>query len=227
MGFRVPRSNSKYERIEFDPVSLMRNSHLRSLDQRERLLSRQYVDVMKRPAVFFMHACHLTPAEQTELRRQMKARGVEFHQLNRRVFSGILMGSKYEPLVPLLGGPTYACWPTRQYRARDEPAPLDPSMVSEHLRTIDTISFAKDVLTLTAQEKKVTLLGGKVEKYLMGRAQIEEYSRLPSMTQLRGELISLLQTPSTQLVSLLGHPSMTLARLLSLHAKTSSEMAQA
>lgn len=61
----------------------------------------------------------------------------------------------------------------------------------------------KAVLKIFKNSPKIELLGGKIDNTLMNIQQIEQYTKLPSLEQLQGQLIQLLTSPSQQLTRLL------------------------
>jgi large subunit ribosomal protein L10 len=207
--FRVPaRLNDKYEPREFNPWMFKKRGILQELDERERHLVAQYVRILKGPAVLFFHQNNMTVPDMDKLRRDLRARGVRLQFVNSQLLKGQLLDTRYENIVPLLNGPTVAVW---------------PDAATDGSEATDPIEFTRDVLQMMQRQKKLLLLGGKVESSLLGPQQLEEYGKLPLRSQLYGELVGILQHPGQTLCNLAHAAPATLVRYLDMHASSGDQ----
>lgn len=78
----------------------------------------------------------------------------------------------------------------------------------------DPVGLAKILSDFAKEHEVFELKGGLVDGEVIDTRQIEELAKLPSMDELRGKIIALLQAPATKLVRLIGEPGAQLARLV-------------
>lgn len=87
----------------------------------------------------------------------------------------------------------------------------------------DPVGLAK-VLTDFAKDHEVfTLKAGVLEGDVIEAAQIETLAKLPSLDQLRGTIIGLIQAPATKLVRLFAEPGAQVARVLAARGRQEGE----
>ena len=101
-------------------------------------------------------------------------------------------------------------------------AGLDVAGIANHFEgpTAVAISFgepvglAKILSDFAKDHEAFEIKGGVVDGEVVDTAHIAELARLPSMDELRGTIIALLQANTTKLVRLIGEPGAQLARLV-------------
>lgn len=81
----------------------------------------------------------------------------------------------------------------------------------------------KPLLSAVKKQPKVELLGGKIDNQLLSRKSVVDYSKLPSLTELHGQLLHMLSEPSRRLTTLLGQNQTNLAENLSQYVSQSEE----
>ena len=116
------------------------------------------------------HQTGLTVAEVTQLRRQVRGAGASFRVTKNRLARRALAGTPFETLAPLFTGPTAIAF------------------------SRDPLAAAKVVVEFANRNNKLTIIGGG----LVGpgssmRPGSRSWRRLPSLDELRGKLIGLLQ----------------------------------
>lgn len=221
----MPGSSSKYESNEYDPISYHRNRNLRPLDEREQFLSKQYEALLRSKAVLFMRGLKLTSPTQSSIRRNFKKNGIQFHFINKRIMSGVMIWSKYQPLIELLEGPTYVAWPSANFKSTEEKAYLlstedsSKNIYSGQIMGPDSISFAKEVFKIVKPySPSLKIIGGKVDsRYLMNSNELEDFSKLPSRYSLYAEFLGALENKAQNLTQVMQHHSLSLNRLLEYH----------
>jgi large subunit ribosomal protein L10 len=134
----------------------------------------------------------LTVEQADTLRRKVRESSSSFRVVKNRLAKRALDGS---PLESLAGG--FATSTAVAYNDND------PVVLAKVLA-----DFAKDNPALVVRSG---IIGGKD---VLDAAGVEQLSKLPSMPEMRAQLLSLISTPATQLVRLLGTPSTELARVL-------------
>jgi large subunit ribosomal protein L10 len=79
----------------------------------------------------------------------------------------------------------------------------------------DPVGLAKILSDFAKEHEVFELRAGVLEGSAMDAAAIAQVAKLPSLDQLRGKLIGLIQAPATKLVRLLAEPGAQLARVVS------------
>ena len=78
----------------------------------------------------------------------------------------------------------------------------------------DPAALAKVLVDYAKENEVFELKGGFLDGRCLDDREIGTLAKLPSLDELRGKLIGLLQAPATQLVRLLNEPGSQLARLI-------------
>jgi large subunit ribosomal protein L10 len=133
----------------------------------------------------------ITVAEASTLRRQMRDAGASYKVTKNRLTRLALEGTKFEALQSLFTGPTAIA-------------------VSE-----DPVAAAKVCVEFAKKNTKLTVVGGALGKEMLDRVMIENLAKLPSLDELRGKLIGVLQAPATKLAGVTQAPAGQLARVFS------------
>jgi large subunit ribosomal protein L10 len=141
----------------------------------------------------------LTVAEVTDLRGRIRAAGAAFRVTKNKLAQRALDGTPFAPLAPLFKGPTAIAF------SKDPTAA--PKIVSE---------FAK-------KNDKLQIVGGGLSGTLLDAASVKALAELPSLDELRGKLIGLLNAPASRLVGILQAPGGQIARVLAAHAEQGQE----
>ena len=117
----------------------------------------------------------ISMTETTELRRNVRNDGANYRVVKNRLAKLALAGTPCEALADLLVGPTALAY-------------------SE-----DEISAAKAVCKLAKASDKFEIAGGVMNGKLIDVQTVQSIASLPSLDELRGKLIGLLQAPGGQL----------------------------
>lgn len=137
----------------------------------------------------------LTVAEVSDLRRKMRAAGAGYKVAKNRLAQLALKGTKYEGLEKLLKGPTAIAFSS------------------------DPIAAAKVAVTFAKGNEKLKIVGGSMGADVLGPDAVKALATLPSLNELRGMLVGLLQTPATRVATILQAPAGQLARVFGAYAK--------
>jgi large subunit ribosomal protein L10 len=136
----------------------------------------------------------LTVAESTELRRRMRQAGAQYKVTKNRLARLALDGSKFTDLGPLLKGPT--------------------GMASSK----DPVAAAKIAVEFAKTNEKMEIVGGVLDGKFLDANSVKELASLPSLDELRGKLVGMLQTPATRIAMVLQAPAGQVARVLGAYA---------
>jgi large subunit ribosomal protein L10 len=131
----------------------------------------------------------LTVAQSTDLRLRMRDAGAQFKVAKNRLALIALDGSRYSPIGDLLKGPTALA------------------------TSIDPVAAAKVAVDFAKTTDKFEVLGGAMGDTLLDVNGIRALAELPSLDQLRGTLIGLVQAPATKIGRTVAEPGAQLARV--------------
>ena len=117
----------------------------------------------------------ISMAETTELRRNVLNDGANYRVVKNRLAKLALAGTPCEAMADLLVGPTALAYST------------------------DEISAARAVCKLAKASDKYEIVGGIMNGKRIDAKEVNALATLPSLDELRGKLIGLLQAPGGQL----------------------------
>ena len=137
----------------------------------------------------------LTVAEMTALRVKMLEAGATFKVTKNRLTRLALDGTDYGSLADKLKGPVGIAY--------SEDPVAAPKVVTE---------FAKE-------NDKFVVLGGAMGATELDASGVKSLASLPSLDELRGKLVGLLQAPATKIAGVVQAPAGQLARVLSAKAE--------
>ena len=120
----------------------------------------------------------ITVSDVTELRNNIRKDGAGYRVAKNRLAKFALAGTPCEPLADLLVGPTALAY-------------------SE-----DMIAASKAVVKMAKDNEKLVVIGGVMDGQKIDANKVKELANLPSLDELRGKLVGLLQAPAGQLARL-------------------------
>jgi large subunit ribosomal protein L10 len=165
--------------------------------EKENLVASLHRTFSETAVVLVTHYIGLTVAEIGELRKRMRDAGAGLKITKNRLAKLALEDTRYRSLEGLFKGPTAIAF------AND---PLAAARVA--------VGYAKT-------NPKLVLLGGSVGGHLLDAEGVKALATLPSVDELRGQLIGLLNAPATRIAGVLQAPAGQLARVFSAHGKKS------
>ncbi|MBL4908399.1 MAG: 50S ribosomal protein L10 [Sneathiella sp.] len=136
----------------------------------------------------------LTVAEMTQLRVKMREAGANFKVTKNRLTRLALDGTNYGSLSNILKGPVGIAY-------SDDPV-VAPKVVMD---------FAKG-------NEKFVVIGGAMGETVLDTDGVKSLASLPSLDELRGKLVGLIQAPATKIAGVVQAPASQLARVLAAKA---------
>ena len=167
--------------------------------QKQLLTANLRQDLADTVCVVVTHQSGLTVAEVTQLRRQMRGSGARYRVTKNRLVKRALEGTRFEGLTPLFTGPTAIAF-------------------SE-----DPVAAAKAAVEYANRNNKLTIVGGGLLGQVLDEAGVKALATLPSLDELRGRIIGLINAPATKLAVLLQTPAGQVARVVAAYAEKSGE----
>jgi len=136
----------------------------------------------------------LTVSESTELRAQMREAGAGYKVTKNRLAKLALAGTPYEPISDLFSGPTAIAY------------------------SVDPVAAARVAVSYAKENDKLIVVGGAMGDTLLDENAVKALASLPSLDELRGKLVGLLNAPATKIAGVLQAPAGQLARVFGAYA---------
>ncbi len=145
--------------------------------------------------VVVTHYSGLTVAELGVLRSQMREVGASFKVTKNRLTRLALEGTSYQSIDELFRGPTAIAY------------------------SADPVAAAKAAVGFAKTNDKLVILGGAMGDTRFDANGIKALATLPSLDELRGKLVGLIQAPATKVAGVLQAPAGQVARVISARSK--------
>jgi len=139
--------------------------------------------------VVVAHYAGLTVADMTKLRSDMRSAGGQVKVAKNRLVKLALEGTDAKGIADLLKGPTCLAYST------------------------DPIAAPKVAVKFAKANEKFVILGGAMGPTVLDAKGVNSLASLPSLDELRGKLIGLLQAPASKIARTLNEPGAQLARV--------------
>ena len=136
----------------------------------------------------------LSVAQSTDLRLKMRDAGAQFKVAKNRLAKIALEGTKYGSIGDMLTGPTALA------------------------TSIDPVAAAKVAVEFAKSNDRLEIVGGAMGETLLDLNGIKALAELPSLDQLRGTIVGLIQAPATKIARTVNEPGAQLARVFGAYA---------
>jgi large subunit ribosomal protein L10 len=140
------------------------------------------------------HYSGLSVAEMTALRARLRQAGAGLKVVKNRLVKLAIDGTPKAVGAHLFTGPTAIAY-------------------SE-----DPIAASKVAVQYAKEKEQFVLLGGLFGDQLLDKAAVTALATLPSLDELRGKIIGLVQAPATKIAGVLAAPGGQLARVINAYA---------
>ena len=157
--------------------------------KKEALVAELHETFADASLVVLTHQTGLTVTEVSELRQQMREAGAGFKVTKNRLAKLALKGTKFEYLDEHFSGPTAVAFSS------------------------DPVAAAKVSVAFANKNDKLTIVAGGLDNDALDAAGVKALATLPSLDELRGKLVGLLQAPAGKIVGVLQAPGGQLARV--------------
>jgi large subunit ribosomal protein L10 len=87
----------------------------------------------------------------------------------------------------------------------------------------DPVTAAKISVQYAKENDKLKIIGGIMEQDVLSEAGVRSLATLPSLDELRGKLVGLLQAPATKIAGVLVAPAGAVARVIGAHARAQAD----
>jgi len=145
-------------------------------------------------AVVVAHYKGMTVAQMGELRSRLRKAGASFKVAKNRLAMRALEGTQAAGISDLFRGPTGIAY------------------------SKDPVAAPKVLVAYAKENEKFIILGGVAVGAVLNPQGVKALAELPSLDQLRGKILGLLQAPATKIAGVLQAPAGQLARVISAYA---------
>lgn len=143
--------------------------------------------------VVVAHYAGLSVSEMTKLRSDMREAGGRVKVAKNRLVKLALQGTDAQGISDLMAGPTCLAY-------------------SE-----DPVAAPKVAVKFAKGNEKFVILGGAMGTTVLDAKGVSSLADLPSLDELRGKLVGLLQAPAGKIARTVSAPASQLARVFSAH----------
>jgi large subunit ribosomal protein L10 len=143
----------------------------------------------KTGVVVVAHYAGLTVAQMTKLRSEMRSAGGRVKVAKNRLVKLALEGTDAKGIADLLKGPTCVAF------------------------SDDPVAAPKVAVKFAKANDKFVILGGAMGAQVLDAQGVSSLASLPSLDELRGKLIGLIQAPASKIARTLNEPGAQLARV--------------
>jgi large subunit ribosomal protein L10 len=146
-------------------------------------------------SVVVAHYAGATVAQMNDFRSKMRAAGGTVKVAKNRLAKIALQGTEAEGIADLFTGQTLIAYSNDPMTA--------PKVVVDFAKTND----------------KIVVLGGAMGSTTLNADAVKSLATLPSLDELRGKLLGLLNAPATRIATVVSAPASQLARVFSAYSK--------
>ena len=136
----------------------------------------------------------MSVAQSTVLRGKVREAGATYQVAKNRLAKLAIKDTAYEGLGDFLTGPTAIA------------------------TSVDPVAAAKAVVDFAKTTDKIEIVGGSMGSQVLDADGVKALASMPSLDELRGTLIGLVQAPATKIAQLATAPAAKLARVFGAYA---------
>jgi large subunit ribosomal protein L10 len=168
---------------------------------KEQLVASLHQTFAETGVVVVAHYSGLSVSDMTALRAQMREAGANVKVAKNRLAKRAVSGTLYEGLFAFLTGPTALAYST------------------------DPVAAAKVTVGFAKTHPKLIVVGGGLGDKVLDAEGVKALAALPSLDELRGRLIGLINAPATKVAGVVRAPAAQLARVLAAYAEKGQDEA--
>ena len=131
----------------------------------------------------------LSVAQSTELRVKMREAGASYKVAKNRLAKLAIANTDYDGIGDMLTGPTALA------------------------TSVDPVAAAKVAVDFAKTNENLEIVGGSMGTQVLDAAGIKALASMPSLDELRGRLVGLINAPATKIAQLSTAPAAKLARV--------------
>ena len=158
-------------------------------EEKREVVTALHDAIAKTGVVVVAHYAGLTVADMSRFRRDMRSAGGRVKVAKNRLVKLALEGTDAKGIADLLKGPTCVAF------------------------SDDPVAAPKVAVKFAKANEKFVILGGAMGAQVLDAKGVNSLASLPSLDELRGKLIGLIQAPASKIARTLNEPGAQLARV--------------
>lgn len=162
--------------------------------QKENLVAELHKTFDAAELVVVTHYSGLSVSQMEDLRTKMLEAGAGFKVTKNRLTRLALKDTKFEGMADLFKGPTGVAF------------------------SADPVAAARVAVKFAKDNEKFVVVGGALGEEQLDVDRVKALASLPSLDELRGKIVGLLQAPATKIAGVTQAPAGQLARVLGAYA---------
>lgn len=162
--------------------------------QKQELVAELHKTFSDAEMVVVTHYSGLTVTEMEDLRTKMLEAGAGFKVTKNRLTRLALKDTKFEGMTDMFTGPTGIAY------------------------SADPVAAARVAVKYAKDNEKFIVVGGALGAEQLDVNAVKALATLPSLDELRGKLVGLLQAPATKIAGVTQAPAGQLARVMGAYA---------
>ncbi|KAJ2731936.1 hypothetical protein H4R23_002956 [Coemansia sp. Cherry 401B] len=170
--------------------------------RKQYLFSSYDTQFAQSPALLVLQHYNLSGGELLDLRRTLKEHGAHLMIVKSKMMKAVLRDTKYANLATVFTG---------------------PSAIVYWEGVEDQVAAMRKTLEIVARQRKLLVMGAKFEDVLLNAEMVREFVNLPSIDQLRAQVVGVVEMPAQQLASVLGRIPQRLVGVLGQMAAAKQE----
>ena len=169
--------------------------------QKEELVATLNKTFEETEMVVVTHYSGLTVAEISDLRDRIREAGAKFKVTKNRLTRLALKNTKFEGISNLFIGPTAIAYSN------------------------DPVAAAKISVEFAKENNKLIVIGGALGSDILDADGVKALATLPSLDELRGKIVGLMQAPASKIAQVLQAPGGQVARVISAYSEQGEKAA--
>lgn len=149
-------------------------------------------------SVIITHYHGLTVSQITNLRKTLRENGASFKIVKNTLSKIAATNVKLTYDLEVFSGPTAIAY------------------------SKDPVAAAKGVVEFAKANDNLKVIGGIVNDKILNVGEVQQLAKLPSLDQLRGKIVGILQAPAANLVRIVQAPAGSLARVVQAYSEKNS-----
>lgn len=137
----------------------------------------------------------MSVAQSTALRTKVREAGASYKVAKNRLAKLAIQDTDYAGIDEMFSGPTAIA------------------------TSVDPVAAAKAVVDFAKTTDKIEIVGGAMGTHVLNAEGIKALASMPSLDEMRGTLIGLIQAPATKIAQLTVAPASKLARVFNAYAE--------
>ena len=156
-------------------------------------------ELINSSSIVVAHYSGLSVSETDDLRKEMRNNGAKFRITKNSLTKLALAETQFKDIADLLIGPTAIAYSS------------------------DSVAPAKVAVNFEKKYKNFKIIGGGYDGEKIDKEKINFLATLPSLEELKGQIIGLIMAPAQKIASIVKEPGGQLARLMSSRNKQLEE----